>query len=123
MDTFYRKDLFKPAGPLVYISAVVISASAWAMPVTDGGLHNLASWTVWAFAWFATVVFTLAIFAKPIDQVTETPKTWEIVSRIASWGAVGWLAYHGEVTLPAMLAYSFFMGHVHRRRAIEANSA
>ncbi|MBF57724.1 MAG: hypothetical protein CME80_08400 [Halomonas sp.] len=91
----------------IYIFLVSICASMWIHPVASAGVSNLAGFYLWAVGVFMVVT---AIFALFYDDgqggFRKPPRSLNWLTRLAGYGGIAWLAYHGYFALPGVYLFA-----------------
>lgn len=101
----------KRPGMLVYVLSIVVTAAAFAVPVADGGLQNLAAWFLALYAWPMSILFAVVIFIAPIESLPDVHPVEEILFSGVRAVSIAWLAYHGEYTYATLLSVILASSH------------
>lgn len=78
-----------------FVLTWAVSAAAIAMPLTEGGLFNLANYIVLLYGWLFGVLLFIAMFAGPLEKL-PTSKRWQrIITDVPRIAGIAVLVYSG----------------------------
>lgn len=109
--------------PHAYAIGAIVTAAAIALPITDGGWHNIAEFVAWGWAWFSSITLFIMLFMGPLDSLSDAPKVYKWIASGARLFAIAWLVYHGYHLLGALMLFAYFAAWIkveHTRRAMES---
>jgi len=81
-----------------------VHGTVWAMPLTSGGLHNLLTVAVWAYAVFIVVAALAALVG--IQPKAQMPAWWSWATRLSAVGSMLWLIYQGQIAAGSVMLFA-----------------